>query len=94
MEIANIVQLAVQGMIEQSLNELSKLHPRKISEFIVAFQNGQKDFVDDFLMLLSDDQRKEWNWLASSERERKYFLSIPDDQLTEQDWFDFKGCDF
>lgn len=94
MEIGNIVQLAVQGKFEQSLIELSKQHPRKANEFVILFQNEQKDFVDDFLMLLSDDQRKEWDWLASSEREQKYFLSIPDDQLIKQDWFDFRSCDF
>lgn len=92
MKIKDIVQLAVQGKFEQVLKELGKLHPEKASEFITELQEEKKDFIDDFLMLLSDDQRKEWNWLVSAERERKYLLSMS--KLTEQDMMNLKSCDF
>jgi F0F1-type ATP synthase delta subunit len=94
MEMKDIVQLVVQNKFERVLKELKKLHPEKVNEFILALQNEGKDFIDDFLRLLSDNQRKEWNWLASAKREREYLLSIPDDKMTEQDIMELKSCDF
>ena len=91
-KIENIVQLGIQGEVQLVLKELGKLHPEKTSEFITELQTENKDFINDFYVLLSDNQKKEWNWLVSAERERKYLLSK--EKLTEQDMMYLKCCDF
>lgn len=94
MKIIEIVKLALGGKYDKVLDEIKELPPKAIGEFIDEIQKEGKDFINDFLMHLSDDQLKTWRWLSSAEREHEYILSIPDEELTQQDLADLKGTDF
>lgn len=94
MKVSEIVKLAVNGEYDKVITEIKELPPKAIGEFIDVMQNEGKDFITDFLMYLSDDQLKTWNWLSSAERQREYIMSIPEQDLTQQDFADLKGTDF
>jgi hypothetical protein len=94
MQITEIVNLVIDGKYDKGIKEIKNLPPRAIYEFIDELQKKGKDFVDDFLIHLSDDQYKEWKWLASSKRVQEYIMSIPEKDLTEQDFADLKSTDF
>ena len=46
------------------------------------------------LQPLFSQRVKTWNWLSSAERQREYIMSIPEQDLTQQDFADLKGTDF
>lgn len=93
MKVKDIVKIALNGEYEKAINEIKKSPPSTVNDFIDEIQDEGNDFVDDFFLLLTDAQRKEWNWLASAERERDYILSIPDKDLTDEDLENLKCCD-
>ena len=55
---------------------------------------GEQDKWDEYYDSLTDEQRKRLHWLSSSEREKEYLLSLPEEDMTEQNWNDLKSCDF
>lgn len=93
MEVKDIVKMALNSEYEKVISEIKKLPPSAVNDFIDEIQDKGKDFVDDFFLLLTDDQRKEWRWLESAERERDYIMSIPYEDITDEDLENLKCCD-
>lgn len=94
MKMTEIVNLAINGEYDKVIKKIKNLPPKATGEFIDAIQEEGKDFINDFLIHLSDDQLKMWNWLVSAKREQEYIISIPEKDLTEKDFADLKGTDF
>lgn len=94
MKMSEIVKLALDGKYDEAISQIKELPPRAVGEFIDGVQDKGGDFVEDFLMHLSDEQLKTWRWLESSKRESEYFLSLPYESLTEQDLADLRATDF
>lgn len=93
-KMSEIVNLALDGEYDEVISQVKELPPKAVGEFIDGIQDKGKDFITYFLMHLSDDQLKTWHWLSSAEREREYIMSIPEQDLTQQDLADLKGTDF
>lgn len=94
MKMSDVIKLTLDHKYDEVLVKIKELPPRAIYEFIEEFEDGGKDFVEDFLIHLSKDQLKTWHWLSSAEREREYIMSIPEQDLTQQDLADLRGTDF
>ena len=93
-KMSEIIELALDGEYDEVISQIKELPPKAVGEFIDGIQDKGKDFITYFLMHLSDDQLKTWHWLSSAEREREYIMSIPEQDLTQQDLADLKGTDF
>lgn len=94
MDLKEIIDMAVDQKYDELIEELEKLPPRSFTAFYKAFSDTGKDLYYDLEEKLTEEQRKKFRWLGSSEREREYLLSIPEGEMTEQDWFDLKTTDF
>ena len=93
-KMSEIIELALDGEYDEVISQIKELPPKAVGEFIDGIQDKGKDFITYFLMHLSDEQLKTWHWLSSAEREREYIMSIPEQELTQQDLADLKGTDF
>lgn len=76
------------------LDELERLPPSVLNEFAEEFIKHNQNAGDDFIDRLSDEQYERFKYLGSSERQRKYFMRIPDDKMTEKDWAELRATDF
>lgn len=94
MKMSKIVKFALNGEYDEVISQIKELPPKSVGEFIDAIQDEGKDFIEDFLIHLSEEQLKTWHWLSSAEREREYIMSIPEQDLTQQDLADLRGTDF
>ena len=73
--------------------------PRKFNKISVEWMNESfgedQDAWDAFFNSFTKEQWERFKYLASSERERKYLLDLADKrELTPQEWFDLRACDF
>ena len=92
-----VTDLFESGKYIELLQLLEEMTPRTYSEVFVYLVNSQYEEkrIEVFEVLfdnLSTEQYKKLRWLGSSERE--YLMSIPEDELTDQDWADLRACDF
>lgn len=92
--LAGLVDLAASGQYDELMDELEKMPPRMLMRFAHAFAKTGKDPFEDLVDHFSEEQRKRFHWLDSSERARKYFSKIPDEEMTKEDWFDLRATDF
>lgn len=93
-EKMSINELYEKGEYVKVLEALEKLPPRDFKELFISLVNTYEDVFEVLNMNLSEEQWKKLLWLDSSEREREYLLSIPEEEMTEQDWNDLRACDF
>ena len=91
MTLDELVKLANAGAYDELLGALEKLPPRMMVRFGRAFAAQGKDTYDDLIVYFTDEQRKRLKWLDSSEREREYLMAIPDEEMTDEDWFDLRA---
>lgn len=94
MTTKQLYEQAINKNYDLVLNELEKLPPRAINEFAEEFRKHKKEAGSDFLDQLSDEQYDRFRELSSTQRERDYFMSIPDEEMTDQDWADLRATDF
>ncbi len=94
MEMEEIVNLALNGKYDEAFSELEKLPPRAMHEFWAGVNANEQDVIDDFYMHMSKEQGDKLSWLCSSRRITKYILSIPEEEMTDQDWADLRAADF
>ena len=76
MKVSEIVKLAVNGEYDKVITKIKELPPKAIGEFIDVMQNEGKDFITDFLMHLSDDQLKIWNFAKSATMQTKTLVFV------------------
>ena len=50
--------------------------------------------ISDLYEKLTDTELEKFKYLMSSERERKYLMAIPEEEMTDQDWLNLRSCDF
>lgn len=94
MSIEEITTNALNGEYDLAIEELRKLSPDKMNDFYICIKSQKRDLFDDFLDKLSEEQYKKFKYLESSERQRKYLLSKPYEELSEQELADLRACDF
>lgn len=87
--IEKIVQLAIENKWDEVFNILEKEPPhvfdRALHEYCI------RTACDTFGENLTDGQSERCRWLDSSERRIEYYNSIPEDEMTDEDWADFKA---
>lgn len=95
MTIDVLVQLIAKKKYDEWLDALEKEPPRAIQQSINAAAEKGIDTLSFTEQILDNEERyKRIRWLGSTQREREYFMSIPDEEMTHQDWLDFRACDF
>lgn len=94
MTIKQLYELALKKKYDLVLDELEKMPPRALIEFADEFRKHNKYAGSEFLDHLSDEQYDRFKQLGSTQRERNYLMSIPDEKKTEQDWADLRATDF
>lgn len=87
-----LIKLIRSEKYNDALSFLEKLPTNYIYDFIESFQSSGYDIVNDFLINLSQDQLKKWQWLASSKREQEEILSHSD--VRDDDIAFLKTTDF
>lgn len=65
-------------------NEPPRMYDTFMREYILKHNNGEYPDFDDRLQERS-------RWLDSSERRTEYYNNIPEDEMTDEDWDDFKA---
>ncbi len=94
MEMEEIVNLALNKKYDEAFSELEKLPPRAMNEFADRMNAKDEYALDNLYMHLSKEQNEKFHWLSSSRRVTKYILSIPEEEMTDQDWADLRAADF
>lgn len=95
MTIDVLVQLIAEKKYDEWLDALEKEAPRAINQCLDEAAKKGLDIGDFTEQICDNDERyKRLRWLGSTQREREYFMSIPDEEMTHQDWLDFRACDF
>ena len=75
------------------------LPPSKFRKIYIEWMNETLGVEDEtwcaFSESLTQEQKDRLSYLASSEREKRYLLDLADKrELTPQEWFDLRACDF
>lgn len=95
MTLDALVQLIAENKYDEWLDALENEPPRVVLDSIHAAAEKGIDTLSFTEILQEDKERyKRLCWLVSTEREREYFMAIPDEEMTDQDWFDFRATDF
>ncbi len=97
--VKTAVEYAKRENFSASLEEMEKLPPRAMNDFCRMYLDWLQKSVEnadisDLYNKMSDDEVEKFKYLGSSERERKYLMSIPEEEMIDQDWMDLKSCDF
>lgn len=105
-----VLKLALEKKYDEMMDELENLPPRALyglAKLMIAKMG--EDYFGGFLDIMSghgvdegitaenevsEEQVERWKWLNSTKREREYFMSIDEENMTAQDWFDFRATDF
>ena len=103
--IDKIYELAIGKKYDEMMDELEKL-PRRAVDVLIRKMIAEKgeDYTDKFFYDtmegfgeendVSIEQLERWKWLNSTQREREYLMSISEEDMTDQDWFDLRATDF
>lgn len=89
-----LIEMALSGRYDEMLDILEKMPPRMLDRFCNLFCKDGHDVYYDLEEHFTDKQLEKFKWLASTERAREYLMAIPDEKMTDQDWFDLRATDF
>lgn len=105
-----VLKLAVEKQYDKMMDELENLPPRALyvlAKLMIAKMG--EEYFGDFLDIMSghgvdagitvenevsEEQVERYKWLNSTKREREYLMSIGEENMTAQDWFDLRATDF
>ena len=94
----NAIELFEEKKYDELLTYFESLPPREFSDSFILLENTeQKKGVNVIEVLYSEWTEEQWKlfrWLDSSDRMRKYILAKKEEDLTDQDIFDLRACDF
>ena len=92
------IELFEEKKYDELLTYFESLPPREFSDRFILLENiEQKKGVNVIEILYSEWTEEQWklfDWLDSSDRMRKYILAKKEEDLTDQDIFDLRACDF
>lgn len=94
MDIEKLFELADAGSYDELMDALEAMPPRMLMRFAESFEKKGKNIFEDLIDDFTEAQKERMHWLGSSEREREYLMSIPDEEMTDEDWFDLRATDF
>lgn len=97
--VKNAVEYAKRENFTAVLEELEKLPPKAVNDFCEMYLEWLQHFVkdadiSDLYEKMNDTEIEKFKYLMSSERERKYLMTIPEEEMTDQDWLNLRSCDF
>ena len=97
--VKNAVEYAKRENFVAALDELEKLPPKAVNDFCRIYFDWLQDLVEDadisdLYDKMEDAEIEKFKYLMSSERERKYLMSIPEEEVTDRDWLNLRSCDF
>ena len=87
-----VVQLLVENRWDDAFDYLEKERPWLLDISLGEFcRRTGCEGIDD---LMRPEQIQRYKWLESSKRRVDYYMQIPDEEMTDEDWADLRASDF
>ena len=85
----DLIKLALDGDWDAVINRLSSESPLTLDRFVTEYCN--RTDCDDFGDNFTEEQRKAFTMLSSSDRRVEYYKHIPVEKMTAEEYSDFKS---
>lgn len=86
-----LIELAVNQEWDKLFDILEKESPRLFDEVMHNFITKQNKGNFDPDELFTKEQKERYRWLESSNRRVEYYNTLSDEDMTDDDWADFKA---
>lgn len=91
-DIEAVIKLLEEEKWDDALAIFENIRPWQIDEALGEFVHRTN--YDDLSDLMSEDQWYRLKRLCCSERRCEYYMNIPDEEMSDEDWADLRASDF